>query len=85
MFHVAKFELLMAGAGLFRRHTQHPLAFRRDVVDAPEPVIGVERTLSAAAIALPEAHLEQPLGRALHINEAIAIMVVVQRRHEAVL
>ena len=65
------------------RDRQHALTLRGEFVHPAVPKCRVERRRVARRL-LPVAHREQSLRRTLHVKEAAALMVVVQRGHEAV-
>ena len=56
-----------------------------ELVDLAMPGVRGRAAPSPPAVALPVAHREQPLRRALDVRNAAPVVVVVQRGHEAVL
>ena len=69
--------------GRLERQREHTLASSADLVDPPPPITGIERLITVRT-ALPFAHLQDSFRRALGIDKTMALVVVVQRRHEAV-
>ena len=82
--HIRVSEIAMIRPGPLRGERQHALAPRGDRVDLAMPEVDGERTLLAVH-RLQTAHFENALRRALHEDEAIAVMIVMKRRHVAVL
>ena len=80
---VVEAQLAMLRAGRLERQREHTLAPSADLVDPPPPEAGIERLIAVSAT-LPFAHLEDPFGRTLDVDEAMARPVVMERRHEAV-
>ena len=82
---VAESQLLLPFLRAFRGDRQNALSARRHLVDARMPACAIERTLLSSEVLFPEAQFEQPLRGALDEDVANPFMVVMQRRHEAML
>jgi hypothetical protein len=66
------------------RNRQQALTIAGDLIHHWTPMINMNRHILAID-ALPVAHAEHPLGRAFDKHEGMAAMVMIQRRHIAML
>ena len=80
---ILKGQLAAGLAGWAERHRQHPLAGRGQFLHPPPPVIQPQRLGTLRALFV-RAHRPHLFRRTLDVDDAVAVMVVVQGGHEAV-
>ena len=77
-FHIGKGQFPVRHVHRLEGDRQHPLALGRHLVDAFVPIGRIERLVTVPA-ALCGAHLDDPFGRTLQVNERLALVTVVER------
>jgi hypothetical protein len=82
---VAKCELAVVSDGVFHSDAKHALALRSNLIYPREPSVAIERSLFVIPVALGRTHVQQAFRRALYKYESVSEMVVMKRRHEAML
>ncbi len=81
---IVEAELAMLGRGGARCDRDDPLGVGGQGFDPAVPVARIDGPGEAVGVALPGAHLEDALGRALDQHVAVPFVVVMQGRHELV-